>query len=57
MHCWRHKTPIIYRATSQWFAGMDVTPSDGGPTLRESALAGIDATAFIRPGAAPACTP
>ncbi|SAI63018.1 isoleucyl-tRNA synthetase [Bordetella trematum] len=46
MHCWRHKTPIIYRATSQWFAGMDVTPIDGGPTLRESALAGIDATAF-----------
>ena len=26
MHCWRHKTPIIYRATSQWFAGMDVAP-------------------------------
>ncbi len=26
MHCWRHKTPIIYRATSQWFAGMDVQP-------------------------------
>src|SRR5690606_34481876 len=46
MHCWRHKTPIIYRATSQWFAGMDVKPADGGPTLRESALAGIDATAF-----------
>ena len=23
MHCWRHKTPIIYRATTQWFAGMD----------------------------------
>jgi isoleucyl-tRNA synthetase len=46
MHCWRHKTPIIYRATSQWFAGMDVTPKDGGPTLRETALAGIEATAF-----------
>lgn len=46
MHCWRHKTPIIYRATSQWFAGMDVKPRDGGPTLRESALAGIDATTF-----------
>ncbi|EWM44562.1 isoleucine--tRNA ligase [Bordetella holmesii] len=46
MHCWRHKTPVIYRATSQWFAGMDVTPADGGPTLRESALAGIEATAF-----------
>jgi len=46
MHCWRHKTPVIYRATSQWFAGMDVAPRDGGPTLRESALAGIEATAF-----------
>ncbi|MDP1982927.1 MAG: class I tRNA ligase family protein, partial [Sulfuritalea sp.] len=23
MHCWRHKTPIIYRATVQWFVGMD----------------------------------
>jgi len=46
MHCWRHKTPVIYRATSQWFAGMDVTPADGGPSLRESALAGIAATDF-----------
>ena len=46
MHCWRHKTPIIYRATSQWFAGMDIEPRDGGPTLRQSALAAIDATAF-----------
>ncbi len=23
MHCWRHKSPVIYRATSQWFIGMD----------------------------------
>ncbi|MGE0801432.1 MAG: isoleucine--tRNA ligase [Lautropia sp.] len=45
MHCWRHKTPIIYRATSQWFAGMDVQPKQGA-TLRERALAGIEATAF-----------
>jgi isoleucyl-tRNA synthetase len=22
-HCWRHKTPIIYRATPQWFVSMD----------------------------------
>ncbi|POC72506.1 isoleucine--tRNA ligase, partial [Vibrio vulnificus] len=21
MHCWRHKTPLIYRATAQWFVG------------------------------------
>ena len=47
MHCWRHKTPIIYRATSQWFAGMDLTPKDGGSSLRETALAGIAETEFF----------
>jgi len=47
MHCWRHKTPIVYRATSQWFAGMDLTPKDGGPTLRQSALEGIANTEFF----------
>jgi isoleucyl-tRNA synthetase len=47
MHCWRHKTPIVYRATSQWFAGLDTTPKDGGPTLRETALAGIAQTRFF----------
>jgi isoleucyl-tRNA synthetase len=47
MHCWRHKTPIIYRATSQWFAGMDVHPKDGGATLRQTALQGIAQTEFF----------
>ncbi len=47
MHCWRHKTPIVYRATSQWFAGMDITPKDGGPSLRETALRGIADTQFF----------
>jgi len=47
MHCWRHKSPIIYRATSQWFAGMDAHPKDGGPTLRQTALKGIDETQFF----------
>ena len=47
MHCWRHKLPIIYRATSQWFAGMDLTPRDGGATLRETALRSIEETAFF----------
>jgi isoleucyl-tRNA synthetase len=47
MHCWRHKTPIVYRATSQWFAGMDKQPKDGGPTLRQTALEGIEATTFF----------
>ena len=45
MHCWRHKTPVIYRATAQWFVGMDVQGKDGR-TLRERALEGIEATTF-----------
>ncbi|MDW7746171.1 isoleucine--tRNA ligase [Halomonas sp.] len=45
MHCWRHKTPVIYRATAQWFVGMDVQGSHGR-TLRERALEGIEATTF-----------
>jgi Isoleucyl-tRNA synthetase (EC 6.1.1.5) len=46
MHCWRHRTPVVYRATYQWFAGMDLRPKSGGPTLRETALAAVEATAF-----------
>ena len=46
MHCWRHKTPIIYRATSQWFASMDRTPKDGSASLRDTALKAVDATRF-----------
>ncbi len=30
-HCWRHKTPLIYRATDQWFVGMDNAGADGYP--------------------------
>ncbi|HEX9685068.1 MAG TPA: isoleucine--tRNA ligase [Burkholderiales bacterium] len=50
MHCWRHKTPVILRATVQWFAGMDDVPGYGGAkpgeTLRATALRGVGATAF-----------
>jgi isoleucyl-tRNA synthetase len=51
MHCWRHKTPVIYRATTQWFVGMDRLAGRedveaGAPTLRELALAAIDQTRF-----------
>lgn len=45
MHCWRHKTPLIYRATAQWFVGMDKQPKEGA-TLRERALKAIEETAF-----------
>ncbi|MCO7522285.1 MULTISPECIES: isoleucine--tRNA ligase [unclassified Pseudomonas] len=46
MHCWRHKTPLIYRATAQWFVGMDKQPSTGEP-LRERALKAIEDTRFV----------
>jgi isoleucyl-tRNA synthetase len=54
-HCWRHKTPVIYRAAAQWFVRMDAEePSTRGVftteparhTLRETALAAIEATRF-----------
>ena len=28
-HCWRHKTPIIFRSTPQWFIGMEQQASSG----------------------------
>jgi isoleucyl-tRNA synthetase len=34
-HCWRHKTPLIFRATPQWFVSMD------NHLLREDALAAV----------------
>ncbi|WP_017443674.1 isoleucine--tRNA ligase [Gayadomonas joobiniege] len=40
-HCWRHKTPIIFRATPQWFISMD----KGG--LRERSLTAIKETQWI----------
>ncbi|MBI3716287.1 MAG: isoleucine--tRNA ligase [Betaproteobacteria bacterium] len=45
-HCWRHKTPTVYRATSQWFIGMDLKAKGEDKTLRELALAAINATHF-----------
>ncbi|MBX3618738.1 MAG: isoleucine--tRNA ligase [Rhizobacter sp.] len=50
-HCWRHKTPVIYRAAAQWFVRMDegegVFTKDKAPrTLRETALEAIEQTGF-----------
>lgn len=49
-HCWRHKTPIIFRATPQWFIGMNLHSTDAASvqkrTLRELAMQAVDATAF-----------
>ncbi len=50
-HCWRHKTPVIYRAAAQWFVRMDegegVFTKDKAPTtLRKLALDAIEQTQF-----------
>jgi isoleucyl-tRNA synthetase len=40
-HCWRCKSPVIFRATKQWFISMDRTG------LREKTLAGIRKVRWI----------
>jgi isoleucyl-tRNA synthetase len=50
-HCWRHKSPVIYRAAAQWFIRMDegegIFTTDKAPaTLRQMALAAIEQTRF-----------
>ncbi|HKA86588.1 MAG TPA: isoleucine--tRNA ligase [Haliangiales bacterium] len=42
-HCWRCKSPIVFRATPQWFLSLD---RNG---LRQRALLEIDATRWIPP--------
>ncbi|UXY13988.1 isoleucine--tRNA ligase [Chitiniphilus purpureus] len=44
-HCWRHKTPIIFRATTQWFIAME--HEVGGRTLRDVARQAVDDTEFF----------
>jgi len=40
-HCWRHKSPVIFRATPQWFLSME---KEG---LRRDALAGIRKVSWV----------
>jgi len=40
-HCWRHKTPIIFRATPQWFISMNQNK------LREQTLAEVKQVQWI----------
>ncbi|TGV21038.1 isoleucine--tRNA ligase [Pseudoalteromonas sp. MEBiC 03607] len=40
-HCWRHKTPIIFRATPQWFVSMDQA------NLRQDSLNEIKKTEWL----------
>ena len=40
-HCWRHKTPLIFRATAQWFIGMEQN------NLRKKVLAEIEKVQWL----------
>ena len=40
-HCWRHHTPIIFRATPQWFISMNQNQ------LREQALAEVKKVTWL----------
>ncbi|MGH8076769.1 MAG: isoleucine--tRNA ligase, partial [Lysobacter sp.] len=40
-HCWRHKTPVAFRATPQWFISMEQA------TLRRDALAAIGTVGWV----------
>ena len=46
-HCWRSHTPLIYRATKQWFISVDEKPAGEDKTLREIALSEVEKTLFV----------
>lgn len=42
-HCWRSKTPLIFRTTPQWFLGIDLE----GSQLRQKIIAEMDSVQFF----------
>ena len=48
-HDWRSKKPVIFRATEQWFIGVDRKTTHGGRTLRELALAACESATRFYP--------
>lgn len=42
-HCWRTKTPLIYRTTPQWFMGLDLEHSQ----IRQKTMKEIEKVQFI----------
>ncbi|MBL9171112.1 MAG: isoleucine--tRNA ligase [Verrucomicrobiales bacterium] len=45
-HCWRSKTPVVFRAMDQWFIRIDHATADGS-TFRKQALAEIDRVQWV----------
>ncbi|MEN6578308.1 MAG: isoleucine--tRNA ligase [Phycisphaerales bacterium] len=46
-HCWRSRDPVVFRATEQWFVGVDKESPDTGKTLRQMAMEGLDHVQWI----------
>jgi isoleucyl-tRNA synthetase len=46
-HCWRSKTPIIFRAVDQWFVGLDRKADPATPSPRETALHSIAGVQWV----------
>tara|TARA_B100000686_G_scaffold353512_1_gene459434 strand:+ start:948 stop:3767 length:2820 start_codon:yes stop_codon:yes gene_type:complete len=47
-HCWRHRTPIIFRATRQWFISMDISSlGDDQNSIRSRANSAVTLTKFF----------
>jgi len=46
-HCWRSRDPVVFRATEQWFVGVDKESPDTGKTLRQMAMECLDQVRWI----------
>jgi isoleucyl-tRNA synthetase len=46
-HCWRSKTPVIFRAMDQWFIEIDHKTASGGVAFRQRALDEINQVKWV----------
>ena len=46
-HCWRSKTPVVFRATEQWFIAVDKQIPAYGKTLRNLALSSTNTVNWV----------
>ncbi len=46
-HCWRSKTPIVFRAVDQWFIRIDHTVPGAAQTFRQQALTAINGVKWV----------
>jgi isoleucyl-tRNA synthetase len=46
-HCWRSRDPVIFRATEQWFVGVDKALPGTDKGLRQMALESVDRVCWI----------